>query len=97
MMPPLDERLELRVSERWLLDVDASREGLRVSRSEFIRGAVESVARQEVVPTAMLSEAIGRIEAAQGRLSDRVAIGRLDDAITCLMAVEDMELPGSVA
>jgi len=92
------KQLHLGVSPRWLKDVDEVREGLRIrSRSEFIRLAVEAITRKDVVPSPLLSEAIQYIEEVQGHLrgdpTRRRLVATLGDAVTCLTAAGDLELP----
>ena len=94
----LTAKVHLNVSGRWLKDVDAAREGLRIpNRSEFIRLAVDAVSRKDVIPAPLMSEAIQTIEAVQGHLRGtprgKRLVEMLDDAITCITAAEDLEFP----
>ena len=91
------ERLELKVSKRWLRGVDDAVDGLKLNRSEFLRLAVEAVVHKDVIPAPLLSEAIQTIEDAQGHLRgeprSKRLVEMLDDAITCITAAEDLEWP----
>ena len=94
------ERFEMRVTKRWLKDVDFAKEGVNIrTKSDFVYLATEAICRGDVVPTALLAEAAGIIEDVQEHLRsggvkrNRVLAEKLDDAITAISASEDLELP----
>lgn len=94
------ERFEMRVTKRWINDVDFAKEGVSIkSRSDFVYLATEAMCRGDVVPTALLAEAAAIIEDVQAHLRgsgakrNRLLAERLDDAVTAISASEDLELP----
>lgn len=95
-----DQRFEMRVTKRWLEDVDFAREGLGIkSRSDFVYLSAEAICRGDVVPAPLLADAASIIEDVQERLRqmgtkrNEPLVKMLDDAIHSISASEDLELP----